>query len=242
MLKLAGASTSQIFTIPPADWTAINKRVGCVLAAQQIQTIVTESLPGYPALLASSRIWTGVTFAGLIAQAKALAEYAASAITSFSGLNQSIQQVPDGIVPDTLKQLTTDTLRKLAVATSPLAEAFNTLGRQVMDFLDANRIVDAQLTSKEAEKLGGFWTPVGNNIARLENANGHVMGDWRAITADLAATLASPIEVTSTFIESLEIDAAIACWRNVRDEAAHFSIVVTGQQQYWSNPFYDSQH
>ena len=238
MPNLASNSLGQIFTIPASDWTVINRRVGVVLSETQIQTYLQQYLGGYAALLASCRLWTTNTFPGLISQSQALVGYATTAIANFSGLNTAVEGISqkEGGVPEDVQQQTTALLQKLASDTAPLAAAFAALSKEMLAFLGDMQVVDEQVAAHK-DQLGTFWTPVGAYITSLENAAGLVTGEWQAITDDLNNTLASPIDVTMPFLESLNIDAAIVSWQNAQAEAAAFPAMAANQQQYWTNPF-----
>ena len=233
MPKLVNESVGSIFTIPNKDWVKINKRVGEVLSVQKIQNMIVEYLPDYPALLASSKMWKRSTFQNIINQSKALAEYADSAITMFTSLNSKVKKVEGNIVPDSLKVETQNVLKILADNTTTLANTSNSLSEQVLKFLQDNERVDVEIEANK-EKLGIFWADIGHIISALEKAAGLVAGSWKAITDDLNNTLASPIEVTMPFIESLNIEAALVSWTSLKSEALNFSASVKDQSQYWS--------
>jgi hypothetical protein len=238
MTPLAHPTTAEIFTIPAADWTAINKRVGTVLVLEPLGAIVSKTLPGYPALLTSSKSWVNTTYDGLVSQSRALADYAGRAISTFGDLSAAVKQVPAGATPPPpLQELTAAVLAALAESTGPLAAAFNSLSGQVQEFLTANKAVDAEFAAAEGAELGVYWAPVAAQLALLENAAGRVMGDWNAITSDLATLQRPAVDVTMEFIESLQLDAAVVAWTAVRTEAAAFAATVAGQKQYWSYPF-----
>jgi hypothetical protein len=238
MTPLAHPTTAEIFTIPAADWTAINKRVGTVLVLEPLAAIVSKTLPGYPDLLASSRSWMNSTYDGLVSQSWALADYAGRAITTFGDLSAGVKQVPAGATPSPpLQELVSAALAALAESTGPLAAAFHSLSGQVQEFLSVNKAVDTQFAASEGAELGVYWAPVAAQLALLENAVGWVMGDWNAITSDLVTLQRPAVDVTMEFIELLQLDAAVVAWTAVRTEAAAFSAKVEDQKQYWSNPF-----
>jgi hypothetical protein len=240
MFKLADNSTGNVYAIPAADWTAINKRVGSVAVLIPImgEAAVTSMLSHFPALVNSCSVWKQTTFHGLIYQSQALYTYTGKAITNFGKLNTTVKEVMQGAstVPDSLKQMTTAALQQLATDTAPLATAFNSLSAQMITFLSDNEVVDGE-AAKYKDTLGNFWAPLGDSIKALEDAAGLVTGNWRAINDDLNNVLASPIDVTMPFIESLNIDAALVSWQSVQAEAGVFAGMVSGQEQYWTNPF-----
>ncbi|MBD2752515.1 hypothetical protein [Spirosoma validum] len=237
MPTLASSSVSQLYTIPASDWTLINKRVGVILEAQPAQAFITQYLNAYPALLRSSLLWQQTTFNSLVDLSHQLANYADKAIVNFCSLNEQVKAVSkgDGVVTDELKQLTKSLLQQLAADTTPMASSYKLVSTQVLNFLNDNVAVDSQIAAHK-DQLGNLWAPIGEQITLLENAAGLVVGEWQAITADLTNTLASPIDVTMAFLASLNIEAALVCWRSIQAEASAFPSMVAGQQQYWTNP------
>ena len=238
MPNLASSSVSQLFTIPAADWTVINKRVGLAIATSQIGSTIAADLPAYPAVLAGSLLWKSDTFNGLIKQSQLLCSYCTTAMDNFKNLENKVKPfISTGTEPgEVLKLQTAALLQQLSTDTAPLAAAFQALSGQVLAFLNNNKAIDAQIFANK-EKLGSFWQPVGDYISTLEQSAGLVTGEWQAIMQDLTHTLVSPIDVTLPFIEALNIDAAIVCWQNVQNEAGAFPRMVADQEQYWTNPF-----
>jgi hypothetical protein len=239
MINLASSSVSDLFTIPAAEWTVINKRVGQVLATTNIKDYISSLLAGYPNLLSSCEQWQSSTFSGLILHSKVLSDYAAQSISNFNGLNEQVKQVIDSgsqNLPDSLKQEIIHLLQKLSADTAPIAAQSNELSTSVLNFLNFNVTVDAQMASYKGS-LDTFWEPLGDNINQLETAAGHVTGTWSAITDDLNFALTQPIIVTIPFLQSLNIDGAILNWQNIQKESIGFPALTAGQQQYWTNPF-----
>lgn len=234
MAQLANSSVGDLFTISSTDWTAINQRVGSVLAAQKIAAIIASDLPGYPALLASSKLWTQSTFNDLINQSNALVSYSDTAITDFTALNDKVKAITGDSVPEAIQQETKDLLNKLNTDTAPLIVTSDKLSKEVLDFLNNNKIVDGQIAENK-ETLGTFWAPLGEIITALETASGHVTGAWRAINDDLKIASSSTVSVTFPFLESLQLDVAIASWAVLKEEASVFPSMVDGQENYWTS-------
>lgn len=239
MLSLASSSVSDMFTIPTSDWTAMNKRVGEVMASANIREYISSILEGYPNLLSSSVQWKSETFSGLIHQSKQLSDYADKAITSFTLLNDNVKsaiKAGNSKMPNDLQQQTISTLETLKNNTIPLKNISDTLSAEVLNFLTCNIVVDNQML-KYKDVLGNFWDPIGNNINTLEKSAGHVTSVWSSITDDLNFALSSTVTVDFAFITSLNIDMAIMNWQNVKTESAAFPALTNGQEQYWTNPF-----
>ncbi|MFC4817485.1 MULTISPECIES: hypothetical protein [unclassified Flavobacterium] len=239
MLNLASTAVSELFTIPVNDWTAINKRVGEIKASANIKDYISSILAGYPDLLTSCLQWEKSTFIGLINQSNELAKYADEAISNFTLLNNNVKaslNAGNTKVPNDLQQQTIATLEKLRNDTIPLENTSNSLSSEVLTFLNNNIIVDTQML-KYKDTLGTFWAPIGDNINTLEGAASNVTSVWSAITDDLNNTLNAPITVDFAFITSLNIDAAIIDWQNIKAEATAFPLLTNGQENYWTNPF-----
>lgn len=240
MINLANSSSGQLFTVPADDWTAINTRVGVVMAVSQIQIDVSQYLPGYPSLLASSQLWKSNTFNGLIGYSKSLADYASIAIADFSSLDQSVKSIAaQGVsMPDDVKRQTTALLQKLAGDTAAMGTISNTLSGQILQFLNDNRIVDAQI-AEHKDALNFLWPSIEAAIALIENSAGLVAGEWKAISDDLSDVLSSDIDITIPFVESLNIDAAVISWQSLQTEASAFPSMAAGQEKYWTLPVWN---
>ncbi|HKX85232.1 MAG TPA: hypothetical protein VJL37_01075 [Flavobacterium sp.] len=239
MLNLASTAVSDMFTIPVNDWTAINKRVGEIMASVNIKDYISSVLPGYPDLLTSSTQWKNTTFSQLIDQSKQLSNYADEAIANFTALNNNVKaslQAGNTKVSNDLQQQTISALEKLRKDTLPLENTSTTLSSEVLTFLNCNIVVDNQML-KYKDTLDSFWDPIGKNINTLEHAAGNVTSVWSAITDDLNNTLNAPITVDFAFITSLNIDAAIVNWQNIKAESIAFPSLTNGQEYYWTNPF-----
>lgn len=237
MLNIASSSVSNVYAIPTANWTAINKRVGAVLSTVNVEGFMTQLLPQYPALMSASQFWQQSTFNSLITQSQALYNYANTAIGNFNTLNRNVQAVQQqgSSIPGELQQETIQVLQALKTATDPLAASFNSLFTAVQTFLTANEVVDAEIALVK-QRFGSFWGPLGDTIQTVEQSIGLVTGNWQAITDDLKNAIVSPVSVDLPFIESLNIQAAIVSWQSVQAEAGAFAGNVAGQQQYWTNP------
>ena len=236
---LASGVVSEIFVIPVKEWTEINKRVGQVLVTAGIKDYITSVLSDYPALLNACEQWQRRTFPGLIANSQALSNYCIQAIADFSDLNNEVKKVIQSgsqILPDSLKQRTIDLLQKFRNDTTPIAEQSNLLSTEIITFLNCNITVDVQM-ARFKDSLGTFWDPLGDSINKLEAAAGHVTGVWGAITNDIDYTMSLPVTVTIPFIESLNLDVAIASWKHIQEQTLAFPVNMKGQEQYWNNPF-----
>ena len=242
MPNLASNSVVNIFTIPASSWTVINQRVGVVLQAAPYQTFFNQLVPSYPNLLTSSQLWQSFTFNSLISQSQGLVTYAATAISNFSQLNIDVKaaiQSGSGTISELLKKETVDTLQKLSGDTTTLAASTNLVTQQVLAFLNNNKVVDNEVEQHKDifDEFGINWNTVTSYLITLENDTALVTGEWSAITDDLKNTLSDSVDLTIPFLESLNIDAAIVTWQNVQNEASAFATNMTGQEQYWTNPY-----
>jgi hypothetical protein len=235
MSQIANQSQSNLFAIQESEWTAINQRVGAVLATSKIENYISQYLPGYPDLLASCRLWVSTTFDGLITQSTNMVPYADNAISEFTILQAMIAGLnPDApTVPDDAKKQTKESLNNLSASTTPLSQTVDQLNSQVYSFLEANKLVDLEM-EKSKDKFGLFFTPLGKIISEVENATGLVTGVWNAINGDLKLLTSTDIEITMPFITGLQIDASIVCWKSLKEEAIPFPVMANNQKRYWS--------
>jgi hypothetical protein len=232
MSKLVNDSVTSLFTISTSEWTSINQRVGVVLAAEAIASIISSDLPSYPALLTSSKLWESNTFNGLISESSVISTYADNSITNFMSISDSIKKVTGNDVPVALQTQLKNALKQLVTDTTPIVNTSTVLSTELGVFLKDNQLIDNEIALNK-DALGSFWAPIGASIEALESAAGTVTGSWRAILDDLNSTVTKDIDVTMPFIESLEIDAAIISWQSIKTEATAFSSKVAGQENYW---------
>lgn len=230
-LSLVSDSIGQLYRVPAQDWAQVKSRVHFVVQVPQgtwIAGLVTRLLPGFPALLASCTTWQQHTLPALHTQAQAVADYAATAIGNFTTLNEAVKASGGGSgpVPDALRQQTLTLLQKLASDTVLMNGSFGEVSGQLLTFWNDNITVDAQIAAHQ-EQLGQLWPSIAASLAALEQASGRVTGEWQALANDLTFTLASPIDVTMPFLESLNLDAALVSWRNVQAEATAFPAIAT---------------
>ena len=232
MSSLANESVASLFSIPTSQWTAINQRVGAVFSVESIAPVISKDLPGYMSLLSSSRLWQSTTFNGLISVSGSIAQYADTAITNFTNLNSQVQGISGNSVPINIQNLTLTVLNQLVTDTAPIVVNTTQLSNALKIFLTENQVVDAEIALNK-QSLGSFWAPLGAIITTVENAAGTVTGTWKAILDDLNNTVAKEITVTLPFIESLNIDAALVSWQNVKTIASAFPANMANQENYW---------
>ena len=108
------------------------------------------------------------------------------------------------------------------------------MAKELRIFLTANKVVDAEIALNK-KILDSFWAPLGIIITNVEAAAGAVTGTWLAILDDLKNTVASDLNVTLPFIESLDIDAALIAWQDIKSEAAAFPANMSNQENYWKS-------
>ena len=234
MSVLANTSVASLFTISTDQWTAINKRIGSVLAIEGITLIISQDLPGYPDLLLSSKQWVASTFNGLILNSGAIAGYSNTAITNFTNLNNEVKKIVGNTVPVAVQEQTRAVLDQLLADTSSIVGNADQLAKELRIFLTANKVVDAEIALNK-KILDSFWAPLGIIITNVEAAAGAVTGTWLAILDDLKNTVASDLTVTLPFIESLDIDAALIAWQDIKSEAAAFPANMSNQENYWKS-------
>jgi hypothetical protein len=223
-----------LFSIAESDWTVINKRVGQASLLSLIAGSVSQTLPGFGALAAACTTWRSRTFPDIDRTARATADGCDQAIREFSAVNQGLEALPDdAALPSDLAGRAREAIDHWAATASGLSGRFATLTPEVRDFHTANFTVDAQISVYQ-NRLGPLWKPVAAQTLAVNNATGQILGIWQAITDDLRQITARPVTITTPFLTSLQIGAALNSWRNLRGKALAFAGMVPGQERFLS--------
>jgi len=240
--SLTSNSLGSLFTIPANDWTAVNQRVGLTYLAHDVAPTIAQYLPSYPALDAACATWRDATFGALVTESGALAQYALSAETSFTGIQAAIAKLPPNqkLSPATLDQARS-AIGTLAASTATLSTTFGGLRDDVLAFTSANAATDAQIDAY-VRTLGPEWTALTAQTDALDRAAGLVLGTWQAMTHDLAAIAGDQIQITTQLLLSLEIASALLAWQNLQAEAAAFATMAGGQQKYLDGSWLGSSY
>lgn len=232
--QLSSPCAGQLFTIAVSDWTAISKRVGLTILAQDISQFIAQRLPSFPALESACQAWSATTFPSLVSHASQVTVYCDQSTASFGRLKSTLATLnPDDALPENVRLQAVQALSALATSTINLSSECNNLALQVRAFLAVNEIVDKQILDYE-KQLGAGWPSLEAQRMTLEAALGHVVGGWQAISDDLSAIAAQKIPITITLLLSLEIQSALLSWQNLRAEAVAFAALAQGQQQFLS--------
>ncbi|MCC6460312.1 MAG: hypothetical protein IT260_07560 [Saprospiraceae bacterium] len=232
-MELSNPALAQLYTIPTAHWTAINRRVGVVLLMADIADTVVQDLPGFTELEAACHAWSASTFLDLVEHAHHLDAYAADAIALFQPLQEQLAALPAGPLPDPIRQEVSDALWQLQTATLPLTSGIALLSEEVATFMQLNQQVDARLMQYQ-EALQG-WASLSQQTAAIDEASGLVNGAFQSLADNLTYVL-HDIDITAPWLESLNIDLSIQTWANIQTEARAFASQADDQQKHWSDP------
>ena len=171
----------------------------------------------------------------LMNQGEALGDYASRAVKDFQHLQNEIAGLDknDTAVPDPIRETVKEVVGRLKQTTIPLSDAVKNLSSQITEFHYANKQFDADIDAlKQRGVTQEWWEVVWGSTAVLEEAAGLVLGEWRAITSDLEDVMSGKIDITMPFLMGLDIDVALAEWRQIRREAKAFGSLVDGLQKY----------
>jgi len=236
MTNLTNDSLGKIFTISAHDWTVINIRIADIKGGAQICGNFMTDLPGFSALLKSALLWESETFYGLIDMSKSVANYASTAVTDFGNLNKLIKEMikSKSAMTEEVEQQSINLLKKLSDDTTSMSTKMTKLSDQVLAFLNDNKEIDAKVLSSK-EKFAGLKAAIESYDAAVENAAGLITSGWRALSDDFAINpIKTMKKITLSYIESLNIDAAIVLWKKLQQEASAFPAMVDGQDKYWA--------
>ncbi len=234
MSILINKNGADLFVISKAAWSAMNTRVGEVLAGTLIPKAVVKEISVYPKLLSSCDLWKNTTFPQLISQSERMSLYARTAAEDFKDLNAKVKLVKGTSLPKNLQLETVKVLSTLQRNTMLLATGFETIESQLSDFLTYNKACDKALMAY-VEKSGSSLAlnSLESDIASFEKALSGLKGTWMALANDLSNGMKAPIDVTLPFIESLNIDAAVIQWENIVQEAQAFPSMAQRQEELW---------
>ena len=216
-IVLVNDAGGALFTVPEADWTAIEQRVQSAINLSAIADQVSQYLPGFKALVEACRRWRGSTYVAIGVSAQELVTYCKQALQTFGQLQAALA----GPLTPAVQQQVVDALTALDRQTQPLNDRFHQVSGEVADFAEINRAVDAQVDAY-VKKLGQDWRSILPETTRVDNAAGRVRGVWQALSADLNALVSEPIDVTEEFVASLQIQSALLGWANLQSEATAF--------------------
>lgn len=184
-----------------------------------------------PTLLAECQAWSATTLNSLISLSSQISVYAQQSILAFQQLNNSIKASPNTMTP-AIQIETTNALTQLANGTQTLVNSTKNLFVVMQAFLAANQAFDDYLTKNSfLLSLLNIEQLEPDSFNSFESSMQAVLGAWDAISSDLNAVVTTPSSVTSAFLESLNIAAAISDWTNIQAEAASFSTFATGLSQ-----------
>ncbi len=216
-IALVDTAGGSLFTVPDADWAAIDQRVESAINLSPIADQVTQYLPQFKTLVEACRRWRSSTFPQIGSSAQSLSNYCDRALPTF----QSVQQALSGPLTPEVQRQVVDALTSLSQWTMPLNDKFHTVSAEVADFYEINRAVDAQV-DQYVQRLGTDWRSILPETTRVDDAAGRVRGVWQALSADLNSLVSEPIDVTDGFIASLQIESALLGWTDLRSEAQAF--------------------
>ncbi len=219
---LANNSITNLYKIEVSHWESISLRVEKVFDLKNLEKIVAKTIPGYPALLKSTYLWSEDTFDNLVGQSKAISNYASLAILKFTELQNEVHKIEGDVVPQYVQDLTIDLLKEFSNNTLSLSKKIEKTSLEISEFMEYNHVVDAEMAI-HSESLGVFWEPIGKVIKAVDIATSKVTGAWRALKDDWNITNDKNITITMPFIMSLDIKASIILWEQIIQDTLVFS-------------------
>lgn len=232
--QLTSDQLGNVLVIPEQDWTVISKRVGLTMLAEGISSTIVQYLLGFPDLVIVCRRWRDHTFSGLIDHANKLDIHSANAIRDFESLQLGLSELqPTDPLPADLRREAETVIGALADSTQALNTEFAVLNAEVTDFTIKNQIVDQNI-EEYSSVLGPEWQSIFPSTGKVDAACGIVRGTWQALADDLSYITAHPVIIDTSFLLSLQIEAALSAWGNLQKEAVVFGNMADGQEQYLS--------
>lgn len=234
MTALTSQSLGRLFTVPEHDWTAINKRVGEAAAGAEVAQYLSEYIPEFPVLVTVCKLWQDKTFESLIDLSAAVSLYAGNAIYGFQELLRAMSQLDRSSdkVPDNVRQLACLQFDNLSQSTFVLSKIVSSVGVNILDFLYVNQEVDIRI-ARYTSQLGIYWEPLGETIIKVDSAVAKSTGDWFSLMDTMQRILDVKPEITMSFLQNLDINTAISCWKKLQVEADSFNTFSEDQIHYW---------
>ncbi|MDP2388196.1 MAG: hypothetical protein Q8M29_17615 [Bacteroidota bacterium] len=187
-----------------------------------------------PTILPVCQTWSNSTFNSLINLATQIQTYATGSANNFSQLNQQINNSGGAISP-ALQQTTVSTINTLSQSTNALITATDVIFADLQNFLSAHQAFESFLT------INNFLIPLMKitevtpaAFSAFEGATETVIGTWDTIKSNLSSATCTPADVTNSFLESLNIEAAINQWNLIAQATGNFISFAGSQSQFWN--------
>lgn len=233
-MNLKSDALGALVHVKAADWTAISRRVGTVVLAEDAVDYIVRYLHQFPKLVAVCKEWRARTFPGLVDYAKHLERYADQAIDGFNLLSDAVAGMdPQAPMPKSVATQATKSLQDLARSTVTLSQEFLRLEVDVQNFYTENNLADHEIDAYSA-LLGPSWKSIAEPTSAVQNATGLVMGAWQGLCDDLGHLATETITITTPYLLSLDIEGALVSWAALSDEAVAFIEMAAGQDRYMS--------
>ncbi|OON68226.1 hypothetical protein [Hymenobacter sp. CRA2] len=221
-MDIARASVADLFTVPPADWAAIQQRVSLTQLAQPLAGEIQVMLPHFPDLMTVCQQWQTSTFPGIIDLSRQLAAYAERARQRFTPLAQEVALLdPNADLPAELRTRAQAAFTELGQGTQVLSQACDALREPISNFHLVNGVVDTEI-SRYQDRLGFLGQPIGQATRAVDTACGRVLGDWSAIADDLHPLLEGQLPLTVAVLLDLNLQQALLTWRAIGEEVGAF--------------------
>jgi hypothetical protein len=218
-----GTGLEAPYTMPAADWAAINRRVSTAIEMQGIAVEVEPYIPNYPDLLAVCEDWSSTTLPGLLAEATSTGLFATDAATQLQAIATHVGGLqPGDPVPAAVKFILTVKFQAFASTAGAHAQNASALTPKIQHFVSVNQATDASI---EGQSLPG-WSEITAPAAALDQAMTDLEAGWGPIAAGLQAA-ASDTQVTTADLIGSNVQDAIASWTHLANTTSAFYSTVS---------------
>lgn len=258
-MQLTVINQNALFSLSNDQWIALNRWIGDII------TLGNNTYQQYPSTFPSSfhtavvcsQLWTTSTFFSIDEMAGNVCNYANTAIVNFTViLNAFNALAPNAEIPTSLQNQTAQAINQLSNSTTALYSQFLPIMNELVALQNSFIQVDSDWVSNPIQYSGicefiAFTdylpippsanpSDIRNFISDFVNQFVQVFqqfeGAWLALKNDLSAAIATPINVTNSFLASLDIKNSILHWSVLLNEISSFSIVLKEAKALWINP------
>ena len=115
-----------------------------------------------------------------------------------------------------------DLMDPIAAALAERRTVMSSVDDALTRFSNVNQVTDSYL-EKIQGGLGPEWTALNSQTSAIDAAIGKMRGEWGAVVDDFTALADGGLKLTTGFLLSLRLEAAIIGWTNLREEILEFA-------------------
>jgi hypothetical protein len=201
----------------------IETRADAAVSLMPIADTVVKTLPNYRDLLEVCQTWRSSTRAALLANADGIGDLAGLATAAYQLIADFVKELdPDTPLTPAQAKRAHDLMDPIAAALAERRTVMSSVDDALTRFSNVNQVTDSYL-EKIQGGLGPEWTALNSQTSAIDAAIGKMRGEWGAVVDDFTALADGGLKLTTGFLLSLRLEAAIIGWTNLREEILEFA-------------------